>query len=186
MSHNDSNDSHILQRLQEPFETKERIGKGNQSIPYVTIADIQRRLNDVFGLSWSFEIISEVALTECVYVRGRLHFANSKGERQFREQFGAKQVIFKGGARESNIGDAFKSAASDCLKKCAQSLGMALDLSEPSPVVILSDAQKTEIVSLIQGRGTQLSDAMMEQLSMLAADEAQKLIESLKNDEKAA
>lgn len=186
MLNNEFNDNDILQRLQEPFETKERIGKGNQYIAYVTIADVQRRLNDVLGLSWSFEIRSAVELKDCVYVHGRIYVTNAKGERQFRDQFGAKQLTFKSGARDSSVGDAFKSAASDCLKKCAQSLGVALDLSDPSPIVILSDAQKAEIVSLLQARGTQLSDGMMEQLSVLAADEAQKVIDSLKGDTKAA
>lgn len=186
MLNQNSSDKDILQRLQEPFETKERIGKGNQYIAYVTIADVQRRLNDSLGLTWSFEVRSAVELTDCVYVHGRLHFTSANGERQFRDQFGTKQLAFKSGARDSSVGDAFKSATSDCLKKCAQSLGVALDLSEPSPIVILSDAQKEEIISLLESRGTQLSDAMMEKLSVLSTDEAQKVIESLKSDAKAA
>lgn len=91
-----------------------------------------RRLNDALGMgNWRFEIIALLPLDKIksdgggrqdFAVHGRLHIRNGN-EWISHDDIGS--AADKGNAE---LGDAIKSAASDCLKRCARLLGVGLYL----------------------------------------------------------
>lgn len=122
-------------------EIRWRKGRGGAQLPYTDPAYVIRTLNEAFNHNWDFEADNEELL--CigerpfeVKVRGRLT-VRLGGQAVTKVQFGCQPIEFlqKDGTTPVSLGDAFKGAASDALKKCASLLGVALDLYDSdSPV----------------------------------------------------
>lgn len=82
----------------------------------------------VFGWQWDFEILSEMVQFGQVIVKGKLT-CRTNGREIVKMQFGKKDVVFKKGTQDPlDIGNDFKAAATDALKKCAAELGVAADI----------------------------------------------------------
>lgn len=137
-----------LELLKEPFDDsqiEEREGNGGQSFKYVPIDLVIQRLDEVFPLSWSWQVLdSKVIDTEIekrtgydkstqpwtpiiesvplkqVSVLGRLTLHLSEGESVFRDSWGGSD-LGKGG----QAGDDFKIADSNALSKAAYRFGVA-------------------------------------------------------------
>ncbi len=112
----------ILEREFEPELIKKRKGRGDLILDYLETATVIRRLNEAFKSDWSFRILEHGVDTEAqaVWVKGELTAMNL-----IKQQFGAKEI-----RKNSTLGDNLKSAASDCLKKCATLFGVGLHLYE--------------------------------------------------------
>ena len=112
----------ILEREFEPNLIKKRKGRGGMVLDYLETASVIRRLNEAFGSEWNFRILEHGVDTEAkaVWVLGELTAVGLT-----KQQFGAKDIYEK-----STLGDNLKSAASDCLKKCATLFGVGLHLYE--------------------------------------------------------
>ena len=112
----------ILEREFEPNLIKKRKGRGGMVLDYLETASVIRRLNEAFGSEWNFRILEHGVDTEAkaVWVLGELTALGL-----IKQQFGAKDIYEK-----STLGDNLKSAASDCLKKCATLFGVGLHLYE--------------------------------------------------------
>lgn len=103
---------------------------------------IKKRLQLIFGWNWDFKIISREYFPSSseVIVHGRLTI-RSGDHKIKKEQFGkhilsAKTTTIKNRTTSapSNVGNAFKSAATDALKKCASELGICWDIySQEAP-----------------------------------------------------
>ena len=116
---------------------KQRPAKGGGTWDYVTGGYVRKCLNLMFGWDWSFDILDEKVLFGEVVVKGRLS-CNIEKDGKIRTinkvQFGNKDIMFKrqpdaeGNKIPLSIGNDFKSAATDCLKKCASELGIASDI----------------------------------------------------------
>lgn len=53
-------DSEILSKLTRPFDNiEEREGTGGKMFKYVTATDVIKRLNEVFGIAWTFEVLDK-------------------------------------------------------------------------------------------------------------------------------
>ena len=100
---------------------------------YVEIASVIRRLNEVYGEFWSFQVKESKSVSKKAKIDGRLVdrvevvVIGSLSVPTFngimvKEQYGSSDV------KAETYGDAHKSAASDALKKCATLLGVALHL----------------------------------------------------------
>jgi len=113
----------ILEREFQPSQIKRRRGPSGE-LDYVETADVIRRLNQAFEGEWSFEIVQHQQLFDEMVVLGRLT-AGGVSKMQFGNHHVTKAK--KDGAMV-NIGFDLKAAASDCLKKCATALGVALHL----------------------------------------------------------
>lgn len=140
----------VLEREFEPNLIKKRKGRGGLVLDYLETATVIRRLNEAFGSDWSFKILEHGVDSEAkaVWVLGELTaFGLTK------QQFGAKDIYEK-----STLGDNLKSAASDCLKKCATLFGVGLHLYEeelPGEVVEPQDIKPSdEIKSKNNGKAT--------------------------------
>lgn len=113
------------------IETKP--GRGGKQVRYVQGGYVIAKLNAVFGpLNWEFKI-SERGQTERknesnaegeVWVYGELAVIDHKnGFRVTKGQYGQHPIH-----KNVPLGDAFKAAGTDALKKCASLFGVALDV----------------------------------------------------------
>jgi len=126
-------------------------GRGNRPVRYVEGGFVIARLNQVLGpLNWSFQVTergesarkNETSAEGEVWVKGELTIHDHKsGAKVTKVQFGQHPIH-----KNVPVGDAFKAAGTDALKKCAAMLGIGLDVmwagfdsgrqpSAPEPVV---------------------------------------------------
>lgn len=102
----------------------------------VTGAYMKRRMNLIFGHNYDFEILGREYFSAGgeVLVHGRLTVRSGKFT-VIKEQFGkhlislvVKSSTYRTTQAPVNIGNAFKSAATDAFKKCASELGLCRDI----------------------------------------------------------
>lgn len=107
-----------------------RPAKGGGTWDYVTATYVKKVLNYVFGWLWSFEIVSEKESGNQVVVRGRLTILNPKTLEPMlvKEQYGRADIKKAKTGGTLDLGNDYKAAASDALKKCAAELGIASDI----------------------------------------------------------
>jgi hypothetical protein len=114
----------ILEKEFEPSQIKRRRGHFGEQLDYVETADVIRRLNAAFDGEWSFEIVEYQQMFDEVVVLGKL-----TAEGISKQQFGSHKITkAKKDGEVMNIGYDLKAAASDCLKKAATHMGVALHL----------------------------------------------------------
>lgn len=107
---------------------KKRPAKGGGQWSYVSGGYIRKCLNVMFGWDWDFEIMDKQVLFDQVVIEGKLT-CRSNGRTIVKMQIGTKEIMFKRGTKDPlNIGNDFKAAATDALKKCAAELGLAADV----------------------------------------------------------
>ena len=117
----------LLKRTPKAY-VRERPAKGGGTWNFVSGGYVKKVLNIMFGWDWDFEVISEQVAFGQVIVKGKLT-CRSNGKEIVKMQFGKKDIIFKKGTQDPlDIGNDFKSAATDALKKCASELGIAADI----------------------------------------------------------
>jgi len=144
----------ILSQTTPHSEIRLREGKGGRMLRYVDHAYVTKMLNLAFGWAWDFEITETELLTwdgkpfevRCI---GRLT-VNANGAQIVKMQSGSQAIEFlRDGSRPVTIGDAYKGAASDALKKCASLLGIALDLYDSDAPATKRDAMLSKIGALL-------------------------------------
>lgn len=117
----------LLKRTPQHF-VKERPAKGGGKWKFVSAGYVKKCLNIMFGWDWDFEVISEQILFNQVLVKGKLT-CRTNGKEIVKMQFGKKEIVYKKGTQDPlDIGNDFKAASSDALKKCAAELGIAADI----------------------------------------------------------
>lgn len=105
-----------------------RPAKGGGTWDYVSGGYIRKVLNLMFGWDWDFEVVSEQVVGKQVIVKGKLT-CRVNNRQIVKMQFGCKEVICRSGTETPlNLGNDFKAAATDALKKCAAELGIAADI----------------------------------------------------------
>lgn len=123
--------------INEPTpDTEIEIKKDEDGNTYKSVKSyyIKKRLNLIFGFNWRLKVLRSEYYANAgeVVVHGKL-ILHTKGGDIVREQFGKATVEYskkaqRTSAAPSNLGNAFKAAASDCLKKCASEIGIAFDI----------------------------------------------------------
>jgi len=114
--------------LNRPFDKKD-IKKNYAGFDYVEAQMVIRRLNEAFGHAWSFAVVSSSRDEDTILVLGSL-----EGLGITKQQYGSAEVKrFKNdhatkADKVMDIGNDFKAATSDALKKCATLFGVALHL----------------------------------------------------------
>ena len=152
---------------------KSRPGKGGQKWAYVTGTHVRKCLNALFGFDWDFEIIDAQKIGDEAIVKGRLT-CRTAGRTIVKMQFGCKDVMYKKGTDTPlSIGNDFKAAATDALKKCAAELGIAADVyhaDEFREVEVVTDEVRIEELS-------QLLDLKREAMTEDQVNDANRIIE---------
>ena len=118
----------VAWHLEHPFRPDQI--KLKDGVQYVDGASVIQRLNDVLGTAnWSFRILGDpVQLEKEVIIRGRLT-AWIGNRKVVKEDFGAHDFARKRSNNEIiSRSDTLKSAATDCIKRCAHQLGVGLHL----------------------------------------------------------
>ena len=123
----------ILTTPTPPEYIKTRKGKGNRMFTYIEGGYVIAKLNEAFSpVGWDFEIVAQGQSDRKpddkadgeVWVRGKLTIKDHKnGYEVSKTQYG-QHTLYKG----NMIGDAYKAASTDALKKCASMLGIGLDV----------------------------------------------------------
>lgn len=116
--------------LCKPFsadQIRQRPGQHGKTLSYVETHAVIARLNEGCD-AWSFEIVKHEVLADEVIVVGKL-----VADGVVKMAFGGSSVTKDASGREVSLADDLKSAASDCLKKCASLLGVALELYGGAP-----------------------------------------------------
>ena len=107
---------------------RQRPAKGGGVWHYVSGAYVRKVLNLMFGWDWDFEVLSEMVQNNQVIVKGKLT-CRVNGKSIVKTQFGCKDIMMRKGTNEPlNLGNDFKSATTDALKKCSAEIGIAGDI----------------------------------------------------------
>ena len=127
----------IISQTTPAKEIRTRKGRGGMVFKYTDGAYVIRTLNEALGHNWDFEADNEQVIEWNgvpfeVRCRGRLT-VRLNGQAVTKVQYGSQLIEFvkdRSGVviAPVSIGDCFKGAATDAMKKCASLLGVALDL----------------------------------------------------------
>lgn len=172
-------------KLSRPFDTiAEREGAGGKTYRYIPITEIIKRINDVFGLRWGFEILREelhfdqekLEITrriskdavdgeitasqrnideritheakqkpKSITTLCRITIRDENGIAYSKEAWGSQEVKYRTDNSLLNIGNDKKGATSDALKKCAELMGVALELD-----ALCNGPQRKDIIKLMK------------------------------------
>ena len=115
--------------LEQPFPQeliRQRKGNFGQMLDYVEAHSIIHRLNDAFDGCWSFHIVEHQISDEEILVIGKLECDDV-----VKMAFGSSNITRnKESGEPVGIGDDYKSASTDALKKASTLLGVGLHLYE--------------------------------------------------------
>src|SRR5215471_10785282 len=120
---------HIRAMLAEPFPAeaiKCREGRGGKMLDYLEGWRVIERLNAALGSRWDFDIVAKERIEETgeVMVTGRMTIDGIS-----KPDIGTDAIeYYKGTSKPISLGDAYKSATTDCIKRCARLFGVGLEL----------------------------------------------------------
>lgn len=119
-----------------PKELERQLDKGGTTLTYIPVSEVITRLNEVlgvFGWSYTLEKCERDAIDPDFLVA---HVRMRVGE-TIRDGVGGQTIKRKKNGEIVDLGDEYKGAVSDALKKAAQSFGVGLYLarghSSPAP-----------------------------------------------------
>lgn len=102
-------------------------GFSSKPLKYVKGGWVVEQLNLLFWGHWDFKVINQGVVGDQIWVLGELTVRNVvTGEAIVKSQYGGSRIKSKTN-QNIDIGDDFKSAATDSLKKAAYWLGIAAD-----------------------------------------------------------
>lgn len=141
--------TNIYSQLAEPFpqEMERVIVKSGVELVYLPVSEVINRLNRVVGVdNWSFEIISvsrdTIDQDEIIAHVSLTAIVNDKTV--VKHGFGGISVKrSKKDGRPVDLGNDFKGAVSDALKKAAQNLGIGLYLARTSDALDIEEAMQS-------------------------------------------
>lgn len=120
---------------QFPKEVERQLKKGGTSLTYIPVSEVINRLNKVLGIDgWSYEIIKcERDALDPDFIVAHVRMTVYPGSDRFvgvtKDGFGGQKIKRTKNGDIVDLGDEFKGAVSDALKKAAQSLGVGLYLA---------------------------------------------------------
>lgn len=134
-----------------PQEVERQLKKGGASLTYIPVSEVITRLNKVLGFDgWSSEIlkcerdaldpdfiVAHVRLT--VYPNGDTYSSVTK------DGFGGQKIKRTKQGDIVDLGDEFKGAVSDALKKAAQTLGIGLYLARTEEAMAFDETPQQTV-----------------------------------------
>lgn len=145
------NSSELYNQLAEPFpqEMERVIVKSGVELIYLPVSEVINRLNRVLGVdNWSFEIISveRDTIDQDEIVAHVSLTVNIGGKTVIKHGFGGISVKrSKKDNRPVDLGNDFKGAVSDALKKAAQNLGIGLYLARSADALEIEEAMQSNV-----------------------------------------
>lgn len=148
--------NNLYERLYEPFpvEMERQVKKGGASLTYIPISEVITRMNRVFEpTGWSHTVIScqrDPIDTDWViaHVRVDAHCRNEDFGNTFisHDGYGGVKIKKTKNGDVLDLGDEFKGAVSDALKKACQNFGIGLYLARDADAIDIDEAMHTEQV----------------------------------------
>lgn len=122
-----------------PQEMERTVTKGGAALTYIPVSEVINRLNKVLGVDkWSFTIIRcerDAADPDFVVAHVRIEYMASEFQTISRDGFGGQKIKRTKQGQILDLGDEFKGAISDALKKAAQTLGVGLYLARSDDAI---------------------------------------------------
>ena len=139
--------------LAEPFpvEMEKVLVKSGISLVYLPISEVINRLNKVLGPeSWSFDVNSvsrDQYDNDEIIAHVTLSIDFGDGKMVSKDGIGGQSVKrAKSTGKPVDLGNDFKGAVSDALKKAAQQLGVGLYLARSSDAMDIEDAMDADLI----------------------------------------
>lgn len=138
--------TNIYQQLSESFpqEMERNITKSGVSLVYIPVSEVINRLNKVLGVDkWSFTIVEckrDSIDPDYVVAHVRIDWYQTDFACVSRDGFGGQKIKRTKAGAIVDLGDEFKGAISDALKKAAQTLGVGLYLARSEDAIEIEQA----------------------------------------------
>jgi recombination DNA repair RAD52 pathway protein len=147
----------IQASLNEPFpkEVERQLKKGGTSLTYIPVSEVISRLNKVLGFDgWAYEIIKcerDALDPEFIVAHVRLSVL-SKDDfiNVVKDGFGGQKIKRTKAGDIVDLGDEFKGAVSDALKKAAQALGVGLYLARSEEAMEIESVTEPTIDPVVE------------------------------------
>lgn len=133
--------NNLYQQLAENFsqEMERTVNKGGTALTYIPVSEVINRLNKVFGVDqWSFTIVRcerDAVDPDFVVAHVRIEYFMTEFQTITRDGFGGQKIKRTKQGQILDLGDEFKGAISDALKKAAQTLGVGLYLARSEEAI---------------------------------------------------
>ena len=154
------NHDSMMDALAQPFpkEVEKQLKKGGTALTYIPISEVINRMNRVVGLAnWDTEVVSVGRDTvDPEYVVAHVVVtARINGETTVKAGFGGTKLKRTRNGEIVDLGDDYKGAVSDAIKKAVQQLGVGLYLARADEALRMDeelyapqDPERIEIVEL--------------------------------------
>ena len=140
MMNNNTTDKELYQSLSEPFpmEMERTLNIGGTKLIYIPVSEVINRLNKILGVNnWSMTVIKcERDTTDIDFVVAHIRLQyTSPGGFVVRDGIGGQKIKRTKQGSIVDLGNEFKGAISDALKKAAQTLGVGLYLARSEDAI---------------------------------------------------
>ncbi len=127
----------IIEILKENLPVYHRAGQGG-TFPYVKGEDVIKQLNKAFGHAWSSHVVKHEELHGQILVQVMVSVNDEAGHQVSHSGFGSARIPKTRDGEILEIGNAYKSAFTNALKKAAEQFGVGLqaeddDDAKPAP-----------------------------------------------------
>lgn len=140
----------MYDRLSEPFpqEMERTVQKSGTRLTYLPVSEIINRMNRIFGpTGWTHQVLScgrDVTDPEWVIAHVRVSASHESGEQGWHysshDGFGGVRIKRTKAGDIVDLGDEFKGAVSDALKKACQHFGVGLYLARDIEAIEVDEA----------------------------------------------
>lgn len=151
-----------------PEAVLKTVQKGSANLLYIPVAEVIQRMNNVLGVeNWSTQVINvwrDQIDTAYVVAHVRLT-ALIDGKGVVRDGFGGVKIKMSGKGGPVDLGDEYKGAVSDALKKACQTLGVGLYLARSEEAIYADeetpqvDPETEQLFDNLKGHSRKLDDA---------------------------
>ena len=138
----------LYEKLSDPFpiEMERQVKKGGASLTYIPISEVITRMNRIFGpCGWSHTVVScerDKNDPEWVIAHVRVDVYDEGATSMFHTShagFGGTKIKRTKSGDILDLGDEFKGAVSDALKKACQHLGVGLYLARDADAIEMDE-----------------------------------------------
>ena len=149
-----------------PKEVERQLKKGGTYLTYIPVSEVITRLNNVLGFDgWSYEIVKcerDALDPEFIVAHVRLNVLGKDDfGHSFRDGFGGQKIKRTKAGDIVDLGDEFKGAVSDALKKAAQALGIGLYLARTEEAMeIEAEASIDPVIEVMWTQFVELSKGL--------------------------
>lgn len=137
------------ERLREEFPANalKDLKKGNSTFTYIPASEVVAKLNEILGVT-GWETVESDAWIDKDYpdwvIAKYTIKATVDGQVTVRVGWGGQKIKMSRDGGPLDLGDEFKGASSDALKKCVSHLGVGLYLSRDEEMVALEEEARKE------------------------------------------